>query len=116
MPTLVVAAEDDTLAPYKDSRAMAERIPGAWFVSVGRGGHALTQLDAGARRAVADFIDAAGRPGAHTAPVLAEGGLSHGRQSVRRRLHGPLGSCSAGCSSADRSCSTARGPAFVVCR
>jgi pimeloyl-ACP methyl ester carboxylesterase len=74
VPTLVIAAEDDTLAPYKDSRAMAERIAGAQFVTVRRGGHTLTQLDAGARRAVADFIGAAGRPVAHKAPVLVEGG------------------------------------------
>jgi pimeloyl-ACP methyl ester carboxylesterase len=74
VPTLVVAAEDDTLAPYKDSRAMAERIPGARFVTVRRGGHTLTQLDAGARRAVAEFIGAAGRHAAPESPVLAEGG------------------------------------------
>jgi pimeloyl-ACP methyl ester carboxylesterase len=74
VPTLVVAAEDDTLAPYKDSRAMAERIPGARFVSVRRGGHALTQLDAGARRAVAEFIGGAETPVTHETPVLAEGG------------------------------------------
>jgi hypothetical protein len=53
---------------------MAERIPGARFVTVRRGGHALTQLDAGACRAVAEFIDAAGRRMAHKAPALAEGG------------------------------------------
>jgi pimeloyl-ACP methyl ester carboxylesterase len=75
VPTLVVAAQDDTLAPYADSRAMAERIPGARFVSVRRGGHALTQLDAGARRAVDEFIGAAaGRPVAQKARALAEGG------------------------------------------
>jgi pimeloyl-ACP methyl ester carboxylesterase len=74
VPTLVVAAEDDTLAPYKDSRAMAERIPGARYVTVHRGGHTLTQLDAGARRAVAEFISAAGVPVAPNAPALAEGG------------------------------------------
>jgi pimeloyl-ACP methyl ester carboxylesterase len=62
VPTLVIAAEDDTLAPFEDSRAMAERIPGARFVAVRRGGHTLTQLDAGARRAVAQFIASAGRP------------------------------------------------------
>jgi pimeloyl-ACP methyl ester carboxylesterase len=74
VPTLVVAAEDDTLAPYRDSRAMAERIPGAQFVTVRRGGHALTQLDAGASRAVADFIDAAGRSAANESPALTRGG------------------------------------------
>lgn len=35
---------------------MAERIPGARFVSVPRGGHALTHLDPGARRSDADFL------------------------------------------------------------
>src|SRR5215207_10023093 len=74
VPTLVVAAEDDTLPPYEDSRAMAERIPRARLVTVRRGGHTLTQLDAGARRAVADFIDAAGRTVAPKSPALAEGG------------------------------------------
>ena len=74
VPTLVVAAEDDTLAPYKDSRAMADRIPGARFVSVRRGGHALTQLDAGARIPVAEFLDAARRPVADRSPVLSQGG------------------------------------------
>jgi pimeloyl-ACP methyl ester carboxylesterase len=74
VPTLVVAAEDDTLAPYRDSRAIAERIPGAPFVSVRRGGHTLTQLDAGARRAVAEFIGAAGRPVARQAVGLTVGG------------------------------------------
>jgi pimeloyl-ACP methyl ester carboxylesterase len=74
VPTLVVAAKDDTLAPYKDSRAMAERIPGAQFVTVRRGGHTLTQLDAGARRAVAEFIGAARGAVAPKSPVLVEGG------------------------------------------
>jgi pimeloyl-ACP methyl ester carboxylesterase len=73
VPTLVVAAEDDTLAPYKDSRAMAERIPGARFVTVRRGGHTLTHLDAAACRAVAEFIGAAGPPVTHTSPALVEG-------------------------------------------
>ena len=61
VPTLVIAAEDDTLAPYEDSRAMAERIPGAQSISVRRGGHALTQLDPGARRALAEFVATAKR-------------------------------------------------------
>jgi pimeloyl-ACP methyl ester carboxylesterase len=74
VPTLVIAAEDDALAPYKDSRAMAERIPSARFVSVRRGGHALTQLDAGARRAVDEFLGFAGRPLAQKVAVLTEGG------------------------------------------
>jgi pimeloyl-ACP methyl ester carboxylesterase len=73
-PTLVIAAEDDTLAPYTDSRAMAERIPDARFVSVHRGGHTLTQLDPGARRAVADFLAAAEPRATHEIPALAQRG------------------------------------------
>ena len=65
VPTLVIAAEDDTLAPCEDSLAMAEQIPGARFVSVPRGGHALTQLNPGARRAVAEFLS----PATEDAPV-----------------------------------------------
>jgi pimeloyl-ACP methyl ester carboxylesterase len=74
VPTLVVAAEDDTLAPYKDSRAMAERIPGAQLVTVHRGGHTLTQLDGGARRAVELFLNVAGEPAASLDTALAQGG------------------------------------------
>ena len=68
VPTLVIAAMDDTLAPFDDSRAMAARIPGARFVAVPRGGHTLTQLDAGARRAVERFLQAAGDGPAARAP------------------------------------------------
>jgi hypothetical protein len=38
---------------------MAERIPGARFVAVARGGHTLTHLDPTVRRAVEQFLDAA---------------------------------------------------------
>jgi pimeloyl-ACP methyl ester carboxylesterase len=68
VPTLVVAAADDTLAPYRDSRAMAERIPGARLVTVPRGGHALTQLDPAACRAVEQFL-AGEREPAILAPI-----------------------------------------------
>ena len=74
VPALVIAAEDDTLAPYEDSRAMAERIPGARFVSVHRGGHALTQLDPRARGAVAEFLAAAKRDAPVKSSALAQGG------------------------------------------
>jgi pimeloyl-ACP methyl ester carboxylesterase len=58
VPTLIVAAEDDTLAPYNDTRAMADRIPDARFVSVPRGGHTLTYLDPRVPTAVAQFLTA----------------------------------------------------------
>jgi pimeloyl-ACP methyl ester carboxylesterase len=70
VPTLVVHAEDDTLLPYQDSRAMAERIPGARFVAVRRGGHALTHLDAGARQAVEQFLTAAGAGATNRDPAV----------------------------------------------
>jgi pimeloyl-ACP methyl ester carboxylesterase len=59
VPTLVIHAQDDTLSPYQDSRAMAQRIPGARFVTVHRGGHTLTHLDLDARRAGEEFLHAA---------------------------------------------------------
>ena len=70
VPTLVVHAEDDTLSPYQDSREMAERIPGSRFVTVRRGGHALTQLDAGAHRAVEQFLTAAGAGATNRDPAV----------------------------------------------
>jgi pimeloyl-ACP methyl ester carboxylesterase len=76
LPTLVIAAEDDTLAPYEDSRAMAERISGAKFVSVHRGGHALTQLDPSARWAVAEFLAAAKPESPVESSALAQGAPS----------------------------------------
>ena len=72
MPTLVVHAEDDAVSPYRDSRAMAERIPGARFVTVPRGEHTLIHLDPTARGAVEQFIDAAYAPA--PIPTVAQGG------------------------------------------
>ena len=76
VPALVIAAEDDTLAPYQDSRAMAQRIPGARFVSLPRGGHALTQLDQRARRALAEFLAAANGDAPVKSSALAPGASS----------------------------------------
>jgi pimeloyl-ACP methyl ester carboxylesterase len=72
VPTLVIHAEDDALSPYRDARAMAERISAAHFVTVPRGGHALTHLDSTARRAIAQFLDAAPVPA--PTPAVAQGG------------------------------------------
>ena len=76
VPTLVIAAEDDTLAPYQDSRAMAQRIPGARFVSIPRGGHALTQLDPGASQALTEFLAAANGDASVKSSALAPGASS----------------------------------------
>jgi pimeloyl-ACP methyl ester carboxylesterase len=59
-PTLVIAAEDDTLAPYADTKAMARRIRGARLVTVPRGGHPLTHLDPLSNAAIAEFLSEPG--------------------------------------------------------
>jgi pimeloyl-ACP methyl ester carboxylesterase len=55
-PTLIIAAWDDTLAPYADTNAMAGRIPGARLITVPRGGHPLTHLDPRANQAITEFL------------------------------------------------------------
>jgi pimeloyl-ACP methyl ester carboxylesterase len=74
VPTLVVAAEDDTLAPYPDTRAMAERIPGARLVTVRRGGHVLTHLDAAAMGAVEQFLAGSPEPAPPAVGAAMSGG------------------------------------------
>jgi pimeloyl-ACP methyl ester carboxylesterase len=41
VPVLVVHAKDDPLVSYDAARKAAGRIPGAWLVSIERGGHVL---------------------------------------------------------------------------
>lgn len=57
-PTLVLAAEHDTLAPPRTMQRMAERIPGARYVCLAGLGH-LANLEAPAvfARTLADFLD-----------------------------------------------------------
>lgn len=59
VPTLVVHAVDDPLASHDDARAMAERIPGARFVSVPRGGHVFMHRDERVLATVHRFLAAA---------------------------------------------------------
>ena len=42
LPTLVLSARHDRIAPPQYGRALAERIPGARYVEVADGGHAVT--------------------------------------------------------------------------
>ena len=65
VPTLVIAAEDDSPAPYADGRAMSGRIHGSVLVTVPRGGHALTHPDPAATAAISHFLDD-GREGCPT--------------------------------------------------
>lgn len=57
IPTLVVVGEEDALTPPSDSRAMAETIPGARFVSIPGAGHmAPMEQPRAVARVLADFF------------------------------------------------------------
>jgi pimeloyl-ACP methyl ester carboxylesterase len=55
VPTLVVNARDDPLAPYRSAARAASRIPGATLVSIERGGHLFMGHDAEVREAIRAF-------------------------------------------------------------
>ena len=59
VPVLIVGAIDDPLALYENSKAMAERIPGAKLVTVPDGGHMMLGHDEFAREAIAAFLEEA---------------------------------------------------------
>lgn len=56
VPTLMVHAADDALAPYGTAPPAAARIPGARLVTVERGGHLYLGAEGRVRREVAAFI------------------------------------------------------------
>jgi pimeloyl-ACP methyl ester carboxylesterase len=56
VPTLVIHAPDDPLAPYEDAKRMAERIPDARFISVPSGGHVFMHRHEPALVEVRGFI------------------------------------------------------------
>jgi pimeloyl-ACP methyl ester carboxylesterase len=56
VPTLVISAEDDTLAPYRFAAQAAGRIPGAKLVTIQGGGHWFLGHDAEVRQAIGEFI------------------------------------------------------------
>jgi pimeloyl-ACP methyl ester carboxylesterase len=56
IPTLVIHAPDDPLAPYEDARRMAERIPNARFISVPSGGHVFMHRHAPTVAEVREFV------------------------------------------------------------
>jgi pimeloyl-ACP methyl ester carboxylesterase len=58
VPTLMVHAADDALAPYATVPPAAARIPGARLVTIQRGGHLYLGAEARVRREVAGFIRA----------------------------------------------------------
>jgi pimeloyl-ACP methyl ester carboxylesterase len=60
VPTLVISARDDPLAPYRFAAAAASRIPGARFVTVERGGHLFLGHDADVRKQINAFAASSG--------------------------------------------------------
>ena len=56
VPTLLIHAADDGLAPYANALAAAERIPDAQLVTIPRGGHLFLGQEARVRAAVAAFL------------------------------------------------------------
>jgi hypothetical protein len=51
-----VHAADDNYAPYEHAVAAADRIPGAEFVTIDKGGHLFLGREAAVREAVAGFL------------------------------------------------------------
>lgn len=56
VPTLVIHAVDDSLAPYAHATAAAPRVPGAEFVSIESGGHLFLGQEARVRDAIGSFL------------------------------------------------------------
>jgi pimeloyl-ACP methyl ester carboxylesterase len=56
VPTLVISARDDALAPYRYAAEAAARIPGAKLVTIEAGGHLFMGHDAQVREAIQAFV------------------------------------------------------------
>lgn len=56
VPTLVINARDDPLAPYRFAERAAARIPGAQLVTIDAGGHFFMGHDAEVREAIGAFV------------------------------------------------------------
>lgn len=56
VPTLVIHARDDPLAPYRFAAEAAPRIPGARLVTIDGGGHFFMGHDAEVREAIGGFV------------------------------------------------------------
>ncbi len=56
IPVLVIGAVDDPLALFRNTKALAERIPNAEFLTIEDGGHMMLGHDAEVREAIRDFL------------------------------------------------------------
>jgi pimeloyl-ACP methyl ester carboxylesterase len=61
VPTLVISARDDPLAPYRFAAQAASRIPGARLVTIERGGHLFLGHDGEVRKEISAFVASAGQ-------------------------------------------------------
>jgi len=62
VPVLWMHGEEDTLMPIDGARASAEKIPGAHFVSIPKGGHVAPMENPDAvNAAIADFLKSQGK-------------------------------------------------------
>jgi pimeloyl-ACP methyl ester carboxylesterase len=75
VPTLVISARDDALAPYRFAAEAARRIPTAKLVSVDDGSHFFMGRDVEGRAAIAEFVHELIRNVAQ-APTVAFAGQS----------------------------------------
>lgn len=56
IPVLVIGAVDDPLALFRNTKALAERIPDAEFLTIEDGGHMMLGHDAEVRGAIEEFL------------------------------------------------------------
>lgn len=57
VPTLIVHASDDSLAPYQSALDASARMPFARFITVGSGGHEFLGREAEVRSAIHEYLD-----------------------------------------------------------
>lgn len=57
VPTLIIHAQDDPLASFQNAYRMADRIPGAEFLSIPDGGHPLLGHEEVIRSTITNFLD-----------------------------------------------------------
>ena len=62
VPTLVIHAKDDPLAPYAFATVAARRIPDARLVTIERGGHLFLGNDHEVRKEIHAFVESVQRP------------------------------------------------------
>jgi pimeloyl-ACP methyl ester carboxylesterase len=86
VPTLVISARDDALAPYRFAAEAARRIPTAKLVSVDDGSHFFMGRDVEGRAAIAEFVHELIRNVAQAPTVAFAGQSIHPMLMIRAML------------------------------